>query len=325
MNTPLQSLVPEMFVVSDDRQLWPLGLWRTKPGFRLCVLLVWVCCLLAPSLLQAKDLIVEGAAAFSGHGVAEARRLALEDALWQASAQLGAEIQGETLFGASDVLHEHITLRTRAQIPGYRVLDEWQDQDLYWVRILVDTQTASCGIRSPARIGAIQFPLRYPAQQQAPGLHGLELGVPNEILHRLSLDPNLLPYRAEVRSLFELKPDLPNLRAATIRDRVQTIAREMEIDYLLAGMIVDVGWENIGRLMHRFRRQAEVEVYLFDGVSGELLLQRRASREAKGSVVFNDSVAFGSQRFYQSDYGETFTWVLDQLSRDLRQRLVCSP
>jgi len=275
------------------------------------------------SSASAELLVVEGAAPYHEGNRKEARREALEDALWHASAHLGVSVRSEMVVRDGAVLSDDISLTTEARFSHYRILEEWQDGDLYWVRVQVDPHAIRCGIGYRARIGALQFPLRLPHQNHTPGLHGLELGIPAALLRHLPSGFMRETGRLESRAFFELYPFPPNPRAASIRERVREVAADLEVDYVLAGSISDIGWENAGWLTQRPRRRAEVEIFLFDGASGALLLQRSAAREVQGDVVFREPVFFDSRRFATSDYGRAFGEVIDQLGRDVGQYLTC--
>ncbi|MCG5535011.1 flagella assembly protein FlgT middle domain-containing protein [Ectothiorhodospira mobilis] len=278
------------------------------------LLLFTLLCL--PALASGQSLFAEGLAPLEGRSLQQARREAVEDALWHASAQLGVTIHSRSEAAAGEVIRDEIRLETGAEISRYEVMEEWEEEGLYHVQIRVDEARALCGEK--IRIGAVQFPLVRPAQQRADGLHGLERGVPDALLHRLSLLQRVEPHRT--RQAFWHEPGatgLPRPRDAGVRRRVQAIAREMEVDYLLAGAVVDVGHENLprwGGWLQRHRRRAEVEIYLFKGDTGELVLQRRVSRPVEGEVLFDARVVFDSHRFRDSDYGRGFEWVLDRLA-----------
>ena len=275
------------------------------------------------SSASAELLVIEGAAPYHEGNRKEARREAVEDALWHASAQLGVVIRSEMVVRDGAVFSDDVSLTTEARVSQYRIVEEWQQDGLYWVRVQVDPHAIRCGIRFGARIGALQFPLRHPHQNHLPGLHGLELGVPAALLRHLPSGPLRQASRLESRALFELYPTLPNPLAASVRERVQEIAADLDVDYVLAGSITDIGWENVGWPTRRLRRRAEVEVFLFDGSTGAVLLQRSAAREVQGEVLFPEPVSFDSRRFERSDYGRAFGEVIDQIGRDLRQRLTC--
>lgn len=280
---------------------------------RALLLLILLC---LPALASGQALFAEGLAPLEGRPLGQARREAVEDALWHASAQLGVTIHAHSESLDGRITADETRLETGAEISRYEIVDEWEEGDLYRVQIRVDEARALCG--EDIRIGAVQFPLVRPAQQRADGLHGLERGVPDALLHRLSLLQRVEPHRT--RQAFWYEPGataLPRPRDAEVRRRVRVIAREMDVDYLLAGAIVDVGHENLSRWggwFQHHRRRAEVEIYLFKGETGELVLQRRVSRPVEGEVLFDARVVFDSHRFRDSDYGQGFEWVLDRLA-----------
>lgn len=285
--------------------------------------LLWLVGTVGWGTALADLLVIEGAAPYQEHNLRESRREALEDALWHASAQLGVSIRSETVTRDGALLSDTISLSTEARVAHYEILSEWREGDVYWVRVQVDRRAIRCGIRTGARIGVLQFPLRFPNQNIAPGLQGLELGVPAALLRHLPPDSMRQTSRLESRALFERHPPPPNPRDARLRERVREIAMDLQVDYLLAGSISDIGWENVGWPMSRPQRRAEVEVFLFDGASGSLLLQRRAAREVQGEVVFREPVSFDSHRFESSDYGRAFAEVIERLGRELAQLLAC--
>ncbi|MFP4684213.1 MAG: flagellar assembly protein T N-terminal domain-containing protein, partial [Ectothiorhodospira sp.] len=288
---------------------------------RVLILLVLWC---LPALVAGQALTAQGMAPLEGRPLEQARRDAIEDALWHASAQLGVTIHSRSVTNEGGLATDETTLETGAEISRYDLVDEWEEDGFYRVQIRVDEARALCGER--IRIAAVQFPLVRPDHQRADGLHGLERGVPDALLHRLSLIERVEPYTARHRFWFEPEVrGLPRPRAPEVRRRVREIAQETGADYLLAGAIVDVSYEEAGRWPwnDHHRRQAEVEVYLFKGETGELVLHRRASRPVQGEVLFPSRVVFDSHRFRDSDYGQGFDWVLNQLARHISTHLSC--
>ncbi|SEP58463.1 Flagellar assembly protein T, N-terminal domain [Ectothiorhodospira magna] len=285
----------------------------------LLLALLWL-----PGAAMADVIFAEGVASSAGRSVTEARRDALEDALWNASAQLGVTVRGQSRIGEAVLVEDDTQLETTARISRYEIVGEWQEGDVYHVRIRVDAAHALCP--DEIRMGAVHFPLLRSHQQVTSSLSGIELGVPNEILHRFSLRTDTSPRRAEHRLLLE-EPltTLPNPHAPAIRERVRRLAQEWDVTHLLAGVIIDISYENIGLIRNTYLRRAEVEIYVFDGETGDLLIQRRASREAKGDVLYPIPVTFGSQRFYESEYGAAFRWVLDYLSQEITGLVSCPP
>lgn len=289
-------------------------------GFVLIVLLWW------PALVVGEAIVAEGVASTTIQSVPEARREALKDALWSASSQSGTTIRGEIRLSQGVVVSDDSRFRIGTHVSRYEVISEGQEGDLYRVQVRVEETQTGCGALAGMRIGAVSFPLLKPHQHTLMGVTGVEMGVPNEILHRVGVNTPLEVHRAAHRRLFPpLNGNLPNPRSDRVRERARGIAAELGVDFLVAGVVLDIGYESVGMLRNRHSRRAEVEVYLFKAESGELMGQRRAARESRGDVLVSSRVSFGSQRFYESDYGEGFGWVMDILSQEILSTLNCPP
>ena len=288
---------------------------------RLLALIVLMC---LPGMAFGESFVADGVASTANQSVQEARREALKDALWSASAQSGITIRGEVGLHRGVVVSDESRFRIGTHISRYEVISEGQEGDFYRVKVRVDEVQTGCGALMGMRIGAVSFPLLKPHQNTLMGVAGVEMGVPNEILHRVGINTPLEVHRAAHRRLFfPLNGNLPNPRATEVRERVKMIAEDMEVDFLVAGIVLDIGYESVGILRNRHSRRAEVEIYLFEAGSGELMTQRRAARESRGDVLVASRVSFGSQRFYESDYGEGFGWVMDTLSQEILSTLDC--
>ena len=73
------------------------------------------------------------------------------------------------------------------------------------------------------------------------------------------------------------------------------------------------------------QRRIEVELLLYEGASGILLQRIRAAETAVGKVMVGRENPFGSQRYYQSDFGQATSRLLDSLARKLEQATSCLP
>ena len=179
-----------------------------------------------------------------------------------------------------------------------------------------------CPDAQSLRVGAVHFPLAQPRQLDSEGVYGFEQGVPNELLQGLAINPGLQVRRAEVRQLFDPRLGHPDPRHPQVRSRVRSLAQQWNVDYLLAGVVVDIGWQP-GWVRSLNRRQAEIEIFMFAGQSGEVILQQRAGGTAIGNVLHNRRIEFGSQAFFQSEYGKVFDAVLTELLQSLRTHVFC--
>lgn len=189
-------------------------------------------------------------------------------------------------------------------------------------QLLADDSRTTCAMDNPLRIGAVHFPLLHPRQIDSEGMHGLEQGIPSEIVHRLSHHLNVMPRQTELSLLFGSSQARPDPQHPDVQTRARNLSALWGLDYLLAGVVLDVGWE-AGWPRIRNRRHAEIEIYLFDGKNGIPVLQHRASGMATGDILHNRRIEFGSQAFFRSDYGKVFDHVLTEIVDAMRSLFSC--
>ena len=288
------------------------------------LLLILLCSAMA--VATAEGVLVEGMAATAGKTLSDARRQAVADALWNASIHHGVSVNSQSRLGAGVLVSDDVILQTSTDFPEFQVIDETVREGV--LRLLIKVGTGQrCGKPGGVRIGAVRFPLLRPEQQLSSDIQNFDEDVPNEILYRLSLNKAIVPFRAENHVVYDVSEDATrttlNPLKRSVVDRVKTVAKHIESDYLLAGVIVDIGYQKVGPWSSAYRRQAEVEVYLFEGATGKLIMQRRFAADAVGDVFFPADVVFGSKRFYDSDYGKAFGWVLDEHAKAILEALNC--
>lgn len=72
-------------------------------------------------------------------------------------------------------------------------------------------------------------------------------------------------------------------------------------------------------------RQFELELWIYDGLTGALLAQPRLSAEARGDVIPDTRVPFASAAFWRTDYGKTVDSVLDRAVASVVDTIGCLP
>ena len=289
-----------------------------------------------PALATTRTVIAHGAAALNGQPPAMVRQTALEDAVREASLMGGLRVSSVTTMETDGLVTDNVQVSSVAQVRGVEVLEEWTEGDILHVRARVRLDDGSAACEAPRyrkRIAAFHFPLATPAQQRVDEVSGFETGVPSELLRRLAesgefltidagarpvhIDPAIMPYTAP-----------PALAPAPSATRT---AEQYGAQFLLSGTVRDIGIDArrrhlplVGDLL-RDHRRIEVEFQVHDGATGALLMQHAYARVAKGEVVVNRDVTFGSARFYRSDFGQAVGEVLDESAHAIQEGLRCRP
>ncbi|XZG70161.1 flagella assembly protein FlgT middle domain-containing protein [Chitinibacteraceae bacterium HSL-7] len=235
----------------------------------------------------------------------------------------------------------------------YRVVNTWQDSGLTHVEI--DTlpaapPSAACQDHFVRKVVVTPFRMRQPGQ--ASDIDQLQVGVQDALVARLNGN-GLLASRSGNEAPFTLDPGLSDLRQ--LPETVRRMARQFGSQFVVSGLIHDMGTrgerysfshgsgdvapgerkrELVFPLLDFFepgikagpaQRQFDVELLLFDGVSGMLIERKRFSETAHGSVMQRSGTQFGSASFWQSDYGQTVATTFDAMRDHSRGKLSCLP
>ena len=69
----------------------------------------------------------------------------------------------------------------------------------------------------------------------------------------------------------------------------------------------------------------EIEAFLHDGVSGEVLAKNSFVREASGTVLLAPRLSIGSDEFYKTDLGRAWGALLDEIAAWTEAQAACLP
>lgn len=324
---------------------------------RLCTALV---ILVFSGLAWAEQF--EGIAPLGAEGVEVARQAAIQDALDNASLAAGAEVKSSVV---SDNGKQADSLRVRGRAIGpYTVLREWEANGFYHVTLdvqpapppVVTPQAATAP--HPTCTGAdyrrkaviARFPVLNPVQVS--DLTGLGDELQNDLVRRLDASGQVLAQRTGNETAFVLQPSQaePLLNPDWIRE----LARRYGVQFVVGGVWRDAAFEgehyavthgndvrpgerksflNIPGLsftMLGFKatpqyRYFELDLYIFDGVSGAQILRQRLSGKAEGNVVADPASRFASERFFASDYGQLIQTKLNEAIQSINDNVRCIP
>lgn len=201
------------------------------------------------------------------------------------------------------------------------------------------------------------FQLQNPAD--ANDIVHFQDGLQQELSRLLAASDRYLPLRTVNEAAFNLQPGFydPVLQP----ERVREMARRYGSQFIVGGVVRDIGpygekyalaWGSdvrqgerrvsasipmlqlsnglpgvaaLGLKIKPSSRRFEGDVYIFDGASGALLKQQRFADSASGDVIQGGDYAFGSRRFYETDFGQMVEEQLDKIVSSVDDALACQP
>ncbi|MDX8127319.1 flagella assembly protein FlgT middle domain-containing protein [Methylomonas sp. OY6] len=267
---------------------------------------------------------VQGSAPIVGGGIEAARRAAIDDAVHQASLQLKRNNNSAMLV--SDI----------------KVVDEWQDADLYHVQVLaVLSDKQRCGSPYRKKIVATGFPVMNADQISGTESQDLYSGIPREINNQLMETGDFIGRNLTNTSLYS-RPDMaPEIRFAEGGGEsvILNIAKQQNAQFVLSGVIRDFRVESteyvrgsgaladLKSMVRDFvaRRSVGIDVFVYDGFSGALLFQHRYTDSILGDVSLPSGYTVGSERFNSTSAGHAISEIIQQASEDIHKLFGCYP
>lgn len=106
------------------------------------------------------------------------------------------------------------------------------------------------------------------------------------------------------------------------REAITQIAGETGAQFLISGMVVNAGTsQKKGFWGTSLGRHIEVELAVYDGLTGARLLLRRLDEQAQGEVRVGNDKPFGSSIFFETELGQALNRLIDLAVKDIRKAL----
>ncbi|WP_188751284.1 flagellar assembly protein T N-terminal domain-containing protein [Marinobacterium zhoushanense] len=297
---------------------------------------------------HALQVVAEGSAAIVNGDVESARRKAIADASQAAALQSAAYISAtqEIANGVLDV--DTIELRALGDVRNVKTLDEWIQGQLLFVRIQADVyveQGCESGLAPLSyrkSLALTSFPLLTPSQASAGDLGTIQSQLPGLIADLLENEKALETLKLTSLNLVANPATAPATRLP--EGRVSNALQNSELlrsQFILAGVIRDMSmrspvgprepniladlYNQADYASQRHLRNLSLDLFLYDGLSGELLEQKAFSTEGRWTRPREERTGFATALFWQQDYGQSTRKLAQEISAWLGSRLRCEP
>ncbi|MBB5193010.1 hypothetical protein HNQ50_003764 [Silvimonas terrae] len=215
-----------------------------------------------------------------------------------------------------------------------------------------DTIAAPRCAAMPYKRKVLVTPFWVSQPSQAVDLRQLQGGMQDIFQQRLTRAGGWLTSASKQEVPFDLLPryDAP----VFMPDQVRLLGRQFGTQMVLGGIVHDIstegetyhfthgtdtrqgerkleadgpiiGFFGVGIKATPSTRHADIEVFLFDAVSGALITQRRVQAEVSGEILARDSQPVGSAGFMKTDFGKALGKVADQLVVAMQSDAACVP
>ncbi|OWY39984.1 hypothetical protein CEK28_04390 [Xenophilus sp. AP218F] len=315
----------------------------------------------APAM--AEMLTAEGVAPLD-NGTAAAREMAIRDALKLIAIRQGATVESAQVLenGRSS---ESGTLRAEGSAQGQvKVLSEFVDGKLYRVKLQLDTAQPAAGRSSQAdpncgmppgralrrKLVTTYFDVARPAE--ASDMPALATDLPTELARRLQRNSMLAVRDANAISVLA---DARVSEPAAGGEIASELGQREDVQFVVAGRVLSTsvtgkgvrgsyfesnntsqqgafyngpfsGMFGVGVKYVPIERQFDMEVWIYDGLTGALLATRRVGDVVKGQVAAGATPQpFATAAFWQTDYGKMIDRLMDSAARQIGEVVACIP
>lgn len=223
------------------------------------------------SIVEAK-----GTSILRDSDVSKARQVALQDAMRQAMLQAGANVTTTSNVEFNVLATDSVRIRAKGTVTDVVVLDEWIDKDDEHYHILIRARVESSkdddedANRYRKKVAFTQFNVLD--RHQIHDMPQVEKRVSQELMRRLESSADMLTVDA-TQYLLPLSSQPAAAIGISQRQAIIDLAKTLGVQVILTGTILDMGTTD--HALGIQLRHVELEVALYDGITGSLIAKFR--------------------------------------------------
>lgn len=286
--------------------------------------------------LQAAWYKTIGSAAIINNDEEYARQQAIQDALRQAMLKAGASVSSIQKLSNGALTRDDFQIRANSEVRQYQLLDEEIRDARIFVRvrsyIVADRSGCSGGLYAKD-ISLIRFNWQHKDDARYGQIYQLDRAVTRALFDRLGQQRQIFVTRSWLDNNLAVEPGKIQQGDSDFTQQIQALAVQTDSQYLIFGSIVDASLQqpdqgiadNIfpGAWFKNPLRRFTLQLYLYDGLTGQLLEQPFYQTQANWTFDKEAVVDPISQDFWQSSYGMEITSTLNRITEELKGRLQC--
>ena len=273
---------------------------------------------------------VEGSAVITDAGIGKARQTAINDAIRQAAVQAGAHIHSKSEISNSVLVVDNVKVRATGKVRDVKIIDEWKDkeEELYTVVIRADVientdaQVPHKDMQYRRKLAVLQFNVLD--RRQIHDVPNIEVAMAKEIARRMAANPLFLTKDATQYSLADSSEPYSALGLSQNEILIK-LAHNLGVQFIVTGSIMDMGTTKHPLFIRL--RHVELEIKVYDGISGTLMSQRRLNSSVWDNKIFNfpTSVPSMNDKFFASPIGQETNQIMISLVNEISSDIKVLP
>jgi len=275
---------------------------------------------------QAGVVEAEGYAPLELGSIDLVRETAILEAVKQGELQSGAQVESYIALSPNGTPLESARVRAAGEMSKVRLVKEWSDGKLLHVVVQGSTDPCKAGLSGQSRAykkRIITSRFEIPNVASVSDLPDIWRGLSTDIRNRLEKSGKFTSFATE-RHVYQNQ--INTVQAAeSNRKQIVELASEHDAQFVVIGTLSNAGMKKGEYFWQEDERQFEVEVGVYDGLSGAKIGLYREARSAKGEVAGASDKPFGSAAFFETAYGKVVAHALDKVSHLIEADVECLP
>lgn len=274
----------------------------------------------------------------------QARQHAREDALQQAVMTLGTQVNSKQRMENGVLTHDQVSLSSQARVNRSVVQDEYVWKGMLHLLMNVEVDTVPVCPASQAngyrkKVVVLGFSIQSPQQTKLGTIHDANRGLASALNQALQEQGGLVVFENSQYRLYDEVVNAPSHYSEQhTLTKAASFAKQMGAQFVVSGVIRDMGVEDetafetsywaklkrLGRSANQNRRFS-AELFVHDGFSGAIVWQKTFSVKANWTADAQQKVGFGSPAFWNNDYGQAVSGLVDKMAFMIDEQLKCQP
>lgn len=269
--------------------------------------------------------IVQGSAPVRAGNCADAREMAVRQALARAAEMQGVRINTATALGRDGVF-DAIQTKGNGRVGQWQILSEKCGEQLLTISLRVEqgeNRTPTCQSAYTNRVLVTGFAMEFPEQKLPDELPMLSRHTAVALTRILRQRQPLLadsadtvfPYSAPLHAPHTMTPSDESSKNEPL---LVGQARDQQAQYVLSGIYRDFA-------LSGGQRHIAIEAFIHDGINGALLARRDFSATAGPPLRLDQLPSFGSPAFFRQGLGLALGGIFQEIAVWSGQEIGCLP
>jgi hypothetical protein len=257
----------------------------------------------------------------------KARQQATQEAIRQALLFAGASVTSVQKIANGLLLNDQLEVRATGEVSAVELIDEVYKNGVVTVSIRADifAQDSKCPSADYTKlIATTYFPIRYEGQAANGQIHqlGKEVSMKFQgLMNRMT--PKL--------NISHIEPYIFDWHLADFPTQARSLAQQANAQYVLTMTLDDISVEKQrGSALTFYKgdeyvRAFDFTVALINGATGQRMFEQTYRSQAPWNFDPHEAVDVGSQRFWQSLYGQNIVQQIQTSVADMEEQALCEP